>query len=198
MKLRLWAALAIFISSYSPLAVILLIKDLDEKTFIPQHPWVAGSLLAVALISVPVVLIAASSVKHGNSVTVVRVSNQSGELVNYSIPYMISFFEFSLGEWKALISFGLFLALMFVLTVRTQNIFINPILALVGYGLYDVEFTSAGVTQQATFLARRSLFAGDIARVRQLSRFLYLVTSPRPEAPLAQRNATGVQRTPSL
>lgn len=196
MKLRLWAAIAIFISSYSPLAVILLIKDLDERTLVPQHPLVAGVLLTVAAVSIPVVFAAVRGVKHGDSVQVLRVANQSGELVNYSIPYMISFFEFDLGEWKALVSFGLFLSLMFVLTIRTQNIFINPVLALVGYGLYDIEFVNTGVTQQATFLSRDALFSSQRVKVRRLSRFLYLVTSA-PEATVAKHPSISVRDSSS-
>ena len=38
MKLRFLSSFLIFISAYFPLALIFIIKDLDEVSFCPQHP----------------------------------------------------------------------------------------------------------------------------------------------------------------
>jgi len=120
-------------------------------------------------------------VRLGETITVTRVSNQSGELVNYTIPYMISFFGFKLNDYQALSCFFIFMILMCVLTIRTQNIFINPILALAGYGLYDVEFTRGKEDFHAIILSQYKLHRNQQCTVRQLSDFLYCVTDPKPE-----------------
>jgi hypothetical protein len=181
MKLRIWAAIIIFISSYSPLALILLIKDLDKVTWTLRNPIIAISILAIAAISVFVLSITTRVIRQGDVVTLTRVSSKSGELVNYTIPYMISFFGFDLGDWRELSAFIVFMLLMCMLTIRTQNIFINPILALQGYGLYDVEFKEGAEIKQAIFLSRNELHSGENCLIRRLSYFLYFVTETNPK-----------------
>lgn len=94
---------------------------------------------------------------------------------------MISFFGFDLGDLRASSAFGIFMILMFILTIRTQNIFINPLLALIGYGLYDVEYMAENQCRHATFLSKHEFFNGDSCLVRDVSRFLYVVTKVNPE-----------------
>lgn len=86
MKLRLWAAAVIFVSSYSPLGIILCIKDFAPDQLKLRHPIPSGIILLVALLSVVILLMAMKNIRHGNLVKIERVSNQSGELVNYTIP----------------------------------------------------------------------------------------------------------------
>jgi hypothetical protein len=71
----------------------------------------------------------------------------------------------------------LFMALLFFLTVKTQSIFINPVLAMRGYGLFAVEFEESGKAKSGVFLAKDVVKAGASCRVERLSQFLYLVTT---------------------
>jgi hypothetical protein len=180
MKTRIWAAVLIFISSYSPLAIIIFIKDFRTDSFTLVHPYASLGILLLAFTSVGLLYLSMLSIRQGDPVKVVRVSNQSGELVNYAIPYMITFFEFDLGDIRSVAAFGVFMLLMFWLTVRTQNIFINPILSLRGYGLYDVEYEENGKEKQATFLAKDEFWRGDTCLIRGVSRFLFVVTRVNP------------------
>ena len=187
MKLHPWTAWLIFISSYSPLALIICIRDLKEGAnllgdfhFGLQHPQAVYWILAVALLSVAVLLLTMRSIEGGDPVKVTRVQNQSGELVNYAIPYMITFFEFDLGDGRSVAAFAAFMLLMLLLTMRTHNIFINPVLSLFRYGLYEVEYEENGKAKQATFLAKKEFWREDTCRVRRLSRFLFVVTEVNP------------------
>jgi hypothetical protein len=131
MKLRFWGAVLVFISAYSPLSVIFVIQDARwvHKTFFFENPILTISCLAVSAISCVLLIATVKTVKTGTEpVRIIEVSRRSGELVNYSIPYMISFFVVDLGDVRTLISFGFFLVLMFWMTYRTHNVFINPIL----------------------------------------------------------------------
>jgi hypothetical protein len=177
MKTRLFISITIFVSSYSPLAVILLVKDFNLTKQWFDHPLTCLVVVIVALASLVVLLIVLKLVITGGfSVTVQRVSNRSNELVNYTIPYMISFFGFNLGSWQDLASFGWFMALMCFLTIRTQSLFISPVLALMGFGLYDVEYKEGDTTKQGIFLSRRELQIGKSCQIKKASYFLYFVT----------------------
>jgi len=178
MKTRLFASITIFVSSYSPLAVILLIKDFNLANRWFDHPRTCLVVLIVAIGSLVVLLVVLKLLMNGGfPVTVKRISNRSNELVNYTIPYMISFFAFNLGSWQDLASFGWFMALMCFLTIRTQSLFINPVLALMRFGLYNVEYDENGVGKEGIFLSRRELSTGDQCQIKRVSYFLYLVTS---------------------
>ena len=177
MKLRFLSSLLMFISSYFPLALIFIIKDLEDTTFLPKHPTTAAIVAAVALLACVVVLVAANKIESGVPVKVTKVANKSGDMFTYTIPYMISFYNFNLGDWKTLLSLFVFMSLMFALAYRTQNVFINPILALAGYGLYDCQFKDGDREVQGLLISKHEFQLGDTCIVERLSGFLYFVSN---------------------
>jgi hypothetical protein len=130
LRLRFWASLLIFVSGYAPLLLILAVKDLQliGSMPTPQHPWLFGMFVALAVLSSLMVLSA------------VKTSNKSGEMFGYTIPYVLSFVRIDLGEWQTLVSLAIFLAMMFAVAYRTQTVFVNPVLAVAGYMLIDCTF----------------------------------------------------------
>lgn len=176
MKLRFIPSLLVFLSSYSPLALIVVIKDLNDVTMIPNHLVTAITILMIALLSCVVVRAAAQKIQGGVPVKITKVSNKSGDMFTYTIPYMISFYNFNLGDWKTLLCLSVFMALMFALSYKTQNVFVNPILALAGYGLYDCQFKDGGKEMQGLLLSKIDFQVGDTCLVERLSNFLYFVS----------------------
>ena len=170
-----------FVSSYFPLALIFIVKDLDDATFLPRHPVVAALIAVVVLAACAIVLRAARTIESGVPVKVTKVSNKSGDMFTYTIPYMISFYSFNLGDWKTLLSLFVFMSLMFALSYKTQNVFINPVLALAGYGLYDCQFQDGGREVQGLLISRHDFQAGDTCIVERLSNFLYFVSGVQPQ-----------------
>ena len=154
MKLRFLSSLLIFISAYFPLALIFIIKDLDEVKLCPQHPIMAAIVALVAVAACAVVLVAAGRIEGGIPVKITKLANKSGDMFTYTIPYMISFYNFNLGDWKTLLCVFVFMALMFALSYRTQNVFVNPVLALAGYGLYDCQFKDGARDVQGLLISR--------------------------------------------
>lgn len=177
MKLKFIPALLMFVSSYFPLALIFIIKDLDNATFLPMHPIVAAVVVVTVMLACAVVLIAVSKIESGVPVKITKVSNKSGDMFTYTIPYMISFFNFNLGDWKTLLSLFVFMSLMFALADRTQNVFINPVLALAGYGLYDCQFRDGSREVQGLLISKYDFQLGDICVIERLSNYLYFVSS---------------------
>ncbi|MBN2747481.1 MAG: hypothetical protein JXR34_12205 [Bacteroidales bacterium] len=182
MKLKILPSILIFLSAYSPLSIIFLIQDFNWQSKAVEHPTIVYPILGVSILSVILIWIAVKFVKVSTPpVKVVSVSNKSGELINYSIPYMISFFVMDLSQTKLLISFGFFMFIMYVLTLKTHNIFINPILAVIGYNIYDVKFDKNGRELQAYFLIKgERLKKTETCRIVELSEHLYLVTDRNP------------------
>lgn len=189
MKLRVLSSILIFLSAYSPLSIIFLIQNFDCETNKLMHPEIVCSILLLSILSVVMTLVAVKG--HGNSspsVKIESVSNRSRELINYSIPYMISFFVMAitivmgLSNPKLLIIFGFFMLLMYIITVKTHNVFINPILALWGYNMYGVKYKRDKEDFQSIFLIKGDrLKKGEECRIVELSEHICLVTERNPK-----------------
>jgi hypothetical protein len=181
MQLHFLSALTIFISGYAPLGLILIIKDLNEKTFIPEHPTKVLIILGVIIFCAFTTISAAKNIKQGVPVKITKVSNKSGDMFTYTIPYMMSFYKFDLGDWQLLSCLFVFLSLMFILAYRTQNVFVNPILALAGYGLYDCQFKEGEQEKQGLLLSKTHFQMGDFCSIKRFSNLMYFVTHVQPK-----------------
>jgi len=139
-----WVALLIFMSAYSPLSIIFALQDFCWETKQLAHPKTTFSILVASFICIIVTFRAIKFLEKQAArnvpVIITKVSYYSGELINYSIPYMVSFFVMDLGNPSLLLSFCLFMFIMFVITVRTHNTFINPLLCFLGYNLYKITY----------------------------------------------------------
>jgi len=176
LRLRPWASLVLFLSAYSPLMLILVIKDYDAANpgWLPQNPEFSVVLLLVAVFSSLAVLRAVREIDGGLTVTVTKASNKSGEMFGYTIPYMLSFMKVDLGDWQTIVSLALFLSILFIMAYRTQTVFVNPILALAGYMLIDCTFRRGDKEIQAMVVTRQPLAVGDTCRLERLSHYLYV------------------------
>ncbi len=183
LRLRPWASLVLFLSAYSPLMLILIIKDYDAVNpgWLPQNPVFSGTLLLVAVFSSLAVLRSVKEIDGGLTVTVTKASNKSGDMFGYTIPYMLSFMKVDLGDWQTIVSLALFLGILFIMAYRTQTVFVNPILALAGYMLIDCTFRRGDKEIQAMVVTRQPLAVGDICRLERLSHYLYVAARDSTE-----------------
>jgi hypothetical protein len=183
MKLRLFSSVIIFLSAYSPLAVIFCIQSFDFKNQQLMHPLVIWPILGLAVISCIILWATVKLPKVSSApVTIKSVSNKSSELVSYTIPYMVSFFVIEHWNAQLLVSFAFFMFIMFWLTLKTHTIFNNPILAMMGYNIFDVHYEKNGREYQDYLLAKGGrLITNEQCRIVEISEQLYLVTQRNPE-----------------
>jgi hypothetical protein len=175
MKTKLFASIIIFLSAYSPLALILAIKDFDQQKNDFNNPFIIYSVLTIAVMSIVFLFLIMRYFKYGQEIEVKNISSISGELVNYTIPYMISFFGFDMSKTVDLISFVIFMTLLCILTIKTQSIFMNPILAVIGYGHYRLEYEENGIKKEAVFISGIKLKKESRYRIDRLSDYTFIV-----------------------
>ena len=182
LRLRPWASLLLFLSAYSPLLLILVIKDYDPNHFnlLPRNPLLSGALLLLAIGSCIGILHAVRDLQSGLSVEVIKASNKSGEMFGYTIPYIISFLRIDLGDWQTQLSLVIFLVMLFIVSYRTQTVFVNPVLAMAGYMLIDCTFKRGATETQALVITRAPLKIGESYVLERLSHYLYVVTNQNP------------------
>lgn len=177
MKPKLLTAILLFISAYSPLFLILAVKDFDFNCIYHfKHPVTIYTMLGIALLSVILLFITVASTKRGNMpVTIKSVKNRSVDLINYTIPYIVSFFSFDLSKIEDMISLSIFLLLMLLLTIKSKSVFMNPILLLAGYNLYDLEYEFDEKICSTIVISKEEMYTDERFYIRSLTRFLYIV-----------------------
>jgi hypothetical protein len=178
MKPKLLTAILLFFSAYAPLFIILAVKDFDFSCTLKfKHSIPIYILLGLTLTSIGLLFFAISSIKKGNMpVKVMSIKSRSIDLINYTIPYIVSFFGFDLSKTDDVVSLIIFLLLMLLLTIKSKSVFMNPILLLAGYNLYDLEYEFDGKTNSTIVISKHDMRNGDVYYIRSLTRFLYFVT----------------------
>lgn len=149
-----------------------------------MHPYIVFGVLGVAILSCVILGLSVNTLKSSlPPVSIQSVSNCSEELINYSIPYMISFWGMDLGNLNMLLSFVFFMLILCYLTLKTHKIFINPMLIIMGYNIYEVRYIRKDGSEGEDFFLVKGprLQKNTDCRITQISEQLYLVTERNPE-----------------
>ncbi len=157
MQLRFLAALAVYFASYLPLSVILLVQDLkfdriggafcnpfttpSQQCKIPlDHPVAAAAAVAVCAAALAWTLITLHLVSPGQSITIKEAKHVPADLMNYTLPYVVSLIGLDYKDPAKLLGFLVFFLWMFVITYRSGQTILNPVLAVFGWQLYEVTY----------------------------------------------------------
>lgn len=190
-------SIAIFISGYTPLFLIMMIKDFQAISwltytlsspfmglnqlslpigFVFKNVNVVLGLLFVTLSSLVILWFVLKNITSNPfEITVIKAKSRSSEVVNYTIPYMISFVAFDLSKWQDLLSLLLFLGILCLLSIRSQSIFINPILAALGYGLYDVAYKEGNKQKECIMLSKKDLAAEEVFKYKKINNYMGII-----------------------
>ncbi|WP_367349966.1 hypothetical protein [Sphingobium yanoikuyae] len=159
MQFRFITAIIVFIGSYLPLSLILLAQNFDfaapGKKFcwpvnemgcaLPvKSPIFSIGLFALTLLCFGVTLIALRVIRPSIDVEVMEAEYVPTDLMNYTLPYVVSFMSIDYQETGKFIGFLVFLAWMFWITHRAGQIILNPVLIAMGWRLYTISYQFAG------------------------------------------------------
>lgn len=159
MQLRLVFALAIFLASYLPLSVILLTQDFDYERFgqsvcfrvwtsaceVPlENPWFSLIALGICGIGLVVTLTTLQIIRPRQQIVIQTSKHVPADLMNYVLPYVVSFMGITYSESDKLAGFVVFLSWIFLITYRSGQVIMNPVLVVFGWRLYEIEFLYTG------------------------------------------------------
>jgi hypothetical protein len=143
LKIKYGTSVAIFVSGYIPLFFVLIIKDfnLEQLQYNNQiQVMIVWLLVVVSYVWLRVTL---HCLRREDSrmmaYKIRKVKFKSSEIVNYTIPYMISFYSFDLSDLKNILSFVLFLSVLCYLSIMSHSVFFNPFVAGLGYNVYELD-----------------------------------------------------------
>jgi len=158
LQLRFLVSVAIFIGSYLPLAVILLIQDVnysllkngicwrvwtkDSPCVLPfAHPALSFIILGVSLCCFCLTFVVLSLSDPKTTIKVAEAKYIPAELMTYTLPYVVSFMSISYHEVSKFSGLAIFLAWMFWITHKSGQILVNPLLAVFGWRLYEIKYS---------------------------------------------------------
>lgn len=153
----LWVEFIIFLSAYYPLFLILLIRDISNKTiglkfgllsWGVQVSWYALVLFIISsvanLIIAPVMRRLLTHQEGGTPIKILEVTQIRGDMLNYTLPFLIGLFAFNYENIQTIISLLVFLLFIFSFVHKEQISLLNPMFLLMGIRLYKVKYKEVG------------------------------------------------------
>lgn len=175
MEFRVWSAVLLFLGSYLPLALILLVQDVAEEYWgapicgwnknlhcqfqVFEHPWLAIGSVVATFSALLLAMRTLRAVRLKHRVHVQEVKSIPNDLINYVFPYVVSFMGLSYGEPQKLAGFLVFWIGLFLITLRSGQILMNPLLMVLGWKLYEVKMAMG---QQGAIRVTRVLKKGKL------------------------------------
>ncbi|MBN3804965.1 hypothetical protein GXB81_18185 [Paraburkholderia sp. Ac-20336] len=181
MQIKLIPAVLLFLGSYFPLALILAVQDVPNEGWgrpickslqfwrscdIPQvaHPTMAYLFIVVTAVSLVFFLWLLKHLNGTTEMTIKESKSIPNDLINYAFPYIVSFMGVELGSLGKVVGFGLFMIWLFVITYRSGQILMNPLLLAAGWQLYEVQADIEGNRRTLRALSRGNVVPGQVLR----------------------------------
>lgn len=157
MQFKFLPALLVFMGSYFPLSIILLVQDFDSTLFtwkicwsfffsrsecsIPLlTPFISIPVLLACLLSFCLALFLIGKSENEREIKILDSKHIPVDLMNYVLPYVVSFISIDYQDTKKLIAYLLFFFWLFFITYKSGRIILNPMLTILGWRLYEVSY----------------------------------------------------------
>jgi hypothetical protein len=176
---KLWVEAVVFITAYYPLFLILLIRDIRETNsdgvmigFVDAGYYVSYWALSFFLISSCVALFASWLVRKnltyqegGVAINVLESKQLHGDMLNYTLPFLMGLFAFGYESWQSITALLVFLVFMFAFVSKDRVILLNPMFLLVGIRLYEMKYSEVGNNSEKV---KRVLCLGELKASKAL------------------------------
>lgn len=172
MQPKLIFAIILFLGSYFPLSLILLIQDVKKEEWgepfcwpgdwgngchIPflEDPLRSIGFFVVCIVCLAFLFVLLSKLRPKHVLQVGAHKAVPNDLINYVFPYVAAFMALELNKTGSWVGFLVFLAWMFVITYRSGQLLMNPLLIVAGWQIYEID----------------AIIDGNKVNVRAMSRF---------------------------
>lgn len=158
---RRWILWSLFLSSYTPLFILVGLRSIDRSDEIAAA---AGVLTIAGMVGTGLFMVTAHR-KAIAEYTLTDVECRDGDVGAYAATYLLPFLPIFSGSWQDVASLAGFLLILGVVYVRSRLIYVNPFLSIIGLRLWRVIPTTSG-NEAATGEWPRFLLT-DTDRVRR-------------------------------
>ena len=143
----------LYLASYVPLYLILIIKNvilkfenrgwdfINIKFFNSVDDFVMSGLAILTIVSIGYITLQINGMKkyQKNTYKILKVNNFSSDsILNYISIYILTFIEFDLNSVSNIVTLMFIIALLGVISIRYDDLYINPTLLLWNYKVYNL------------------------------------------------------------
>ncbi len=168
-------SLAVFLGSYLPLGVILLVQDVNYRNYQPdcwefwrkdcgwlptlEQPYFSLPIFLVSAFCFLVAIYALVSTNPKNPIEIESAKYIPAELMSYTLPYVVSFMSLDYQQTGKFVGLVVFLLWMFWITHRSGQLLLNPIFIAFGWRLHEISyrFPGSNKTHQGRALSNGSI-----------------------------------------
>ena len=168
MQLRTYAAPLIFVGSYFPLSLILLAQDINYSVFnsaqrvgwaemecgaLLKNPSFSLTIVAFSLACFVLTIFVLRLAKPKHAIKLTDAKEIPADLMNYTLPYVVSFMSLDYQETGKFVGILIFLTWMFLISHRSRQVILNPLLIVFGWRYYELTYVFAGDNNESTVKA---------------------------------------------
>lgn len=124
----------------------------------------AFAFLSISGLSLIFLLWVLKHFRGSTEMTIEESKTIPNDLINYVFPYIVSFMGVDLGSPGKVIGFALFMVWLFLISYRSGQILMNPLLLAVGWQLYEIRADIEGNKRMLRALSRESVIPGQTLR----------------------------------
>ena len=191
--LRTAPKLILFLTSYSPLFVCIIVRQLYyNRSFLHFAGFnktgilcllqkfglsiFLGFLLALVILGTIIFIKKLRSIsKNGNNVTVKSISNKNAESIGYIATYIIPFLFQSFDELGDIIPLLILLIIIYRIYVTSSLLLVNPVLNC-RYSLFEMEYEEKGDIKQGLMISPfRDIYESDNIKIFNIGYKLFYV-----------------------
>ncbi len=191
--LRTVPKLILFLTSYSPLFVCIIVRQLYyNRSFLHFAGFnktgilcllqkfglsiFLGFLLALVILGTIIFIKKLRSIsKNGNNVTVKSISNKNAESIGYIATYIIPFLFQSFDELGDIIPLLILLIIIYRIYVTSSLLLVNPVLNC-RYSLFEMEYEEKGDIKQGLMISPfRDIYESDNIKIFNIGYKLFYV-----------------------
>lgn len=143
-ELRRPIKVMLFISSYFPLFGILAIETwpIQAQIFGYTVPWMSAIFITLIIIPLPLPFLVAGvrSNSGDDSKRVDQYRRRNDMVTSYLLVYVFGYLGLEYTQITSWLAFLIFFGVVAIIQLRSEQLHVNPLLALFGYDIYEVTF----------------------------------------------------------
>jgi len=109
-----------------------------------KHPLFALTTCAICFVCFFASLLAIRILQPKHQIKIHESKHVPADLMNYVLPYVVSFISLDYQDSSKFIGFLIFLGWLFWVTYQSGQIIMNPMLAVFGWKLYEAKYSFIG------------------------------------------------------
>lgn len=121
-----------------------------------KQPALGLALVALCVGCLVLMLAVLQALEPRRTIEIIEAKHVPADLMNYVLPYVVSFMGLDFADLSKLAGFVIFLLWMFLITYRSGRIAMNPVLVVFGWRLFEIKYRApaGSVTPTAFALSK--------------------------------------------